>query len=73
VKLWTWRLGLLGLTLVWLVVAMVMMVGHLLAGWPVVVGQVALLAAQLPLIGNLFLTDPWVGLWRQAFKLWRRK
>ena len=72
-KLWTWRLGLLGLTLVWLVVAMVLMVGHLLAGWPTVAGQLALLAAQLPLIGNLFMTDPWVGMWRCIFKRWRRR
>jgi hypothetical protein len=64
--LWRWRIGLIVATLAFLAAATVCMVGF----WatrrpPLLVGQLALLAAQLPLIANLMLTDPWLAKWRE--------
>ena len=72
--LWRWRLGLLLATLVGLGVSTACMVSFWITRQPPVwTGQAALLASQLPLIANLFLTDPWVSLWRKLFKTRRRK
>lgn len=62
--LWRWRIGLIVATLAFLAVATVCMVAFWITRRPpLLVGQLALLASQIPLVANLMLTDPWVALW----------